>query len=155
VALSNPFEPIRDTLKRAASLEDNKLLFFIWGESLIQEEIIFLNTEVQLFQKQQRADGSELPPYSISTLQFKPSNFPENITLLDTGAFYGSFTVKPVSDGFLIEANTLKPGVDLAEQYGENIIGLQDESIEILAEFILPFIQERVLQILQGTQVTV
>ena len=147
-------DPIRNIAKRAANLSEGELLFFVWTEPLVQDQIVYLNTQVQLFGKQQRADGSEMPRYSNFTLELKPANFPENITLLDTGDFYASFTVTPLSDGFEINADTKKEDRDLAappeEGYGPEIIGLQEESMESLAVFIEPFIKEKILQILLG-----
>lgn len=60
----------------------------------------------------------------------------EPYTLEDTGAFYDSFHIDPLSDGFEIDADAQKNFVDnLFDKYGEDIIGLTDESLQKVIEF--------------------
>ena len=64
------------------------------------------------------------------------------IFLLDTGDFYASFQLKPASDGVIVDAITLKDdGTDLIDEYGE-ILGLTDESRQILIKAITPMVQK-------------
>ena len=75
----------------------------------------------------------------------RPNNVPSHIDLFDTGDFYESFEVKVMSDGFLIEADTIKDGEDLRVRWGNDILGLTDFSISELGKAIQPKVLSYIL----------
>jgi len=86
----------------------------------------------------QRADGSFLQPYRRShpskSFMGKPvsKNVGEPTKLLDTGQFYKSIDVKVTDNAFVMTGDTQKDNTDLAERYGDNILGLSAESLNKL-----------------------
>lgn len=144
---------LNDVVKQ---LDEGKILKNIYAEPKVEQFIVSLNTEgqktSQLYELGQDADGQSLGNYSPFTIQMKLNGFGDrridHITLKDTGEFYETFEVIPKKDGFVIKANPLKDGDDLTEQFGEDIIGLNDNNKEILSEFLAPFLQEKIRSIL-------
>ncbi len=133
-----------DILEAAVRLTKNdptKTLVKILNKPAIQKFITDLNTEVQLYDQgedsegQQLANVSPIGGYAPSTIRIKsrkgqPSN---RVTLKDTGDFYKTFdvTVKPNAN-FIINANTIKEGQDLQDRWGENIVGLRKDNVELV-----------------------
>lgn len=82
----------------------------------------------------ERADGSELPPYS-DTSKFVYGK-EGNIKLFDTGAFYESIEAVIVGDVIAIVSNPVKRNeitgkiTNLKEKYQNEIIGLTEENLE-------------------------
>lgn len=143
------FGRLTDFIENARALKLNSALSVIFGESEIQEEIIFLNTFEQLFEGV-NASGIELSSiggeYSNFTLEAKiRRGLPLHVTLYYTGEFYDSFTVKAGADSFEIEADTIKRGQDLQDRWGDNLLGLTDESREALLLVLLPKLREYIL----------
>jgi hypothetical protein len=61
----------------------------------------------------------------------------DHITLIDTGEFYRSFKVSLSPDyDLLITSQPQKEDTNLIEQFGEDIIGLTDESLDKLRSMI-------------------
>jgi len=89
--------------------------------------------------------GGGYSPYTISQKRLK--NLPtDRITLLQTGDFYASFRVNVHDDHFTITADTIKNGDDLRARWGDDILGLTEDSIAFLIEEILPEFNEWVLE---------
>lgn len=139
-----------------SKLESGPILHEIFDDSGLQSQIIDLNTG-QLYDKGIRADGVELGQYAPFTIEYKTKvagglgndTRVDHITLRDTGAFYSSFRFKNESDGFVIEADTIKDGGDdLADIYGIKILGLTNESIgEIKPEIVERMVEKIRIQI--------
>ena len=75
------------------------------------------------------ADGSQIePPYKPFTSNAKAAKgLPDDrVTLFDTGAFYGAFTVEMDGHDLLFTSADPKTG-KLVEKYGEGIFGLSDD----------------------------
>lgn len=118
----------------------------------VQDLIIELNRTEQLFKRGINADGEVIGYYSQATMFLsngrKKAGSPYNF--YDTGNFFDSFGVKQTSNGDLeIMADTIKidndgNSIDLIKKYGEEILGLFEESKKILAKKIVPIIQEGV-----------
>ena len=128
-------EELIDKLQRWKVNEDQ-----IWIESVdreVQFEIIRLNTIDQLFNEGERADGTILPDYSETSVNFYGKR-PGPIQLKDTGHFYASFVVLAERNGILIVADDVfiydEP---LAQKYGAEIIGLTKENIGVLSGMLL------------------
>lgn len=130
-------------------LDEDKMLNKVLSVSSLQQDILDLNREDQLYDKGITSDNKELGEYSNATIQ-GTSNFEgkiskgqpySHITLKDTGAFYESFKFRNTNDGIIISANTMKPDVDLMT-YG-NILGLTNQNKSVVAQWIkAPFIKE-------------
>lgn len=110
-----------------------------------KELVIGLNTEgeptSQLFELGEDSQGrtlesigGEYSPFTVQEKQRKGQPT-DRITLKDTGAFYLTFDVKPFKGGFVIEANTIKDNDDLEKRWGDEIIGLNDENLNLVVDF--------------------
>lgn len=123
----------------------DKILFDVWSNIKVQLFIEQLNTEgqptSQLMSQGVDSLGVSLGKYSPFTVQVKLSKNQriDHITLKDTGEFYESWDIKPFLKGFIINAQGQKDDDNLFEIYGKDILGLTDENIKILSEFITPF----------------
>lgn len=104
---------------------------------------LFLVTEDQLF-KGFDSEGRRIrPPYAALTRQIKRAKRQptDRVTLRDTGAFYEGMEMLYGSDEFTIiniDAKTPK----LRAKYGRDILGLNEQSRDLLALKIKPDLQE-------------
>lgn len=147
------FEALLNRIYSILDQDPNKLTGPIYRKAKVKNYIIKLNTgdnriaganvNGQLYDKGIDASGRSLKSiggdYSAFTKSLKAAaNLPTNrITLFDTGDFYRSFKVVPATDGFIIQANTIKDQDDLRVRWGDNILGLTDESKTKLVEYII------------------
>jgi hypothetical protein len=153
------FEPLYEILNKIKSINPNVVVNKSILTGNIQELIIELNTEKQLYEKGIDATGKKLSDiggeYSPVTLEIanrkgRPKRSATHIDLKDTGAFYESHRVEIKSlkqNYFEIIANPIKTkdkknivkGIivkvttSLYDDWGEDITGLTLESKEILA----------------------
>jgi hypothetical protein len=100
----------------------------------------------QLFERGINADGKIIGYYSATTEFLSGGEKKEGTpyTLKDTGEFYESFKIEASDDGFVINADGEKiGGVNLFDQYGEEIVGLTEENLERLTQL---FLKDRVLE---------
>jgi len=139
----NSFERLQQKFKQ---FDVNRVLREVWRIPAVQQKITELNTKNQLFEKGEDSLGVSLGNYSPFTIQIKvqKGQRTDHITLSDTEEFYNSFKVVPVLKGFRIEADADKGGGDVLtdpqpDGFGPDIIGLSEESLLILCEFIQPF----------------
>jgi hypothetical protein len=108
-----------------------------------QPTIERLNTDEQMFNKGERADGAAItPPYTAFTKAVKSqTGQPTNrVTLRDTGAFHRSVSVQWQATEFKLVANDPKTP-DLVRKYSLQILGLSDDSLTVLNRFLLPKLQ--------------
>lgn len=114
-------------------------------DSELKEFVLKLIQYDQLIQKGIRDDGSVIGRYSELTEQINPEKkFGTPYTLYDTGEFFNSMFVEVLSDGFVVDADSIKTGkrlvkgqittvvTDLFELYGNGIVGLTEDSKEEL-----------------------
>lgn len=144
----NDFDVI---LKRFKKFDVNRILREVWRNSLVQQEIIRLNTKKQLFEKGEDSLGVSLGEYSPFTVQIKVEKGQriDHITLSDTEEFYESFNVLPLLRGFRLTAKGDKGGGDnLFDDFGEEIVGLSEENLVILSVFIQPFFEMEAKKVL-------
>jgi len=135
----NGFEKLNQKFRK---FDVDRILREVWKNSKVQQKIIELNTKDQLFEKGEDSLGVSLGNYSPFTIQIKVSKGQriDHITLNDTGEFYNSFKILPKIKGFDIEANGDKGGGDnLFDDFGQDIVGLNEENLLILCAFIRPF----------------
>ena len=69
----------------------------------------------------------------------------DRITLFDTGDFYDTFKVIPFLGGFEIDANPIKENTNLFDEFGEDILGLTEESREILVQYYTDVIRRELI----------
>lgn len=132
------FNSLRDKLQGIVDLELNEVAFKIASEKEVKDLVIRLNTQgektSQLFELGEDSLGDSLGSYSPFTIEKKkkkgqPTN---RITLKDTGEFYSSFNVVPYRGGFTIKANPIKEDNNLYDDFGTDIIGLNETNLQIL-----------------------
>lgn len=133
------FTALRNICANFKKLDEEKLMHAVFQNTSLQQDILDLNRQDQLFDYGITADGKSLGKYSAATIQ-GTANFKgkielglpyDHITLFDTGAFYATFKFKNQKQNFVITANTLKPDVDLLT-YG-NILGLTTKNTMVVA----------------------
>ena len=141
------FNSLIDKLQSVADLELNEVAFKIASEKEVKDLVIRLNTKDQLFELGQDSLGDSLGEYSPFTVEKKKDkNQPFNrITLKDTGEFYNSFVVVPYRGGFIIKANPIKEDSNLFDDFGTDIIGLNETNLSILREVY----KEKTLEVLK------
>ncbi len=122
-------------LKKFINLE-KRAFKLVFNTSEIKKKIIYLNTIEQLYKRGEDSEGLELYPfYAQSTILYKKEKGQryDHVTLNDSGAFYKTFEVIVSDDYFLINADPNKGDNDLLDIYGEDVLGLTEESkVEIM-----------------------
>lgn len=143
---------IREVLERLRSIDPSKMAVAVVENSgKLQELIIELNTEDQLFNKGIDSEGNSLGiyrPFTVLDKRERGVPVPDDlhITLFDTGVYYGSHRVEfPNANEILIVSDPIRGDTNLFDEFGEQIKGLTDESIQKLREFILPALQRSIL----------
>ena len=134
------FEAIRKLTDRVAKLDEGIILNRFVELPIVQKFILDLNRVDQLFNKGVDSKNRALGVYTPFTINSKnergvpvPSDF--HITLFDTGQFYSTFVIIPGKDFFEIDANPIREESNLFEDFGEDILGLNDENLQILIDF--------------------
>lgn len=90
-------------------------------------------------------DGS-YTPFTVNEKNQKGQRT-DHPTLKDSGAFYASFIVRPYKGGFEIDADPIKDNTNLFNELGEDILGLNDENLQI----IINFYKDAITEALQNT----
>jgi len=151
------FKPLRDIANKAKKLDSNRLMFEVLkNDKKIQKEILDLNRWAQLFRKGIDSDGillSDVRPkggYTSYTIQLKREKLQrtDHVTLRDSGEFYDSFKLKVSNTFFEIDANPNKDQTNLFDEWGEDVLGLTDESKDILTTKLIPLLQTKLNTIL-------
>lgn len=97
--------------------------------------------------KGERGDGSLLPRYTRLTKAIKQRDnkilLGERIALIDTGEYWSSFYSAALRGELLVGAKDWKHEM-LVERYGESILKVGQDNLEILCNEIFPKIQKRV-----------
>lgn len=135
------FERLYNNLNK---LDLNDVFLQIWKDSKVQKYIIDLNTEgestSQLYELGEDSTGRSLGNYSPVTIDYKlfgsGDSRIDHITLKDTGEFYESFKVLPMKTGFKMTANPNKDDTNLFQVYGADIVGLNEDNVELLLAFV-------------------
>ena len=141
---------IHDIKKKMLQIKSNKILKDIFANKGLQQDILDLNREDQLYERGIDAEGKELGDYSpITITHYKPlaarqgrDGRSDHVTLKDTGEFYRSFKFRNNPGDFNFTADAIKKGkglpTDLTVAFGKNIIGLTDENKGKVKEWIRP-----------------
>lgn len=141
-------------------LKVNNILFKILKLHKTQQFILNLNKQDQLFNKGINSENVSLESiggsYSDNTI-YGTNQYPgklelglpiDRITLFNTGGFYYSFKLFFTSNEFKIEANPDKDGLNLFTEWGKEVLGLTEDSINKLKVYVLPLIKDEVIKIL-------
>ena len=143
------FEAIKQLTDRIAKLDEGIILNRFVSIPAVQKFILDLNRVDQLFNKGVDSKNKALgiyTPYTINSKEERgvpvPSDF--HITLFDTGEFYSTFVIIPGKDFFEIDANPIREDSNLFEDFGEDILGLNDENLQVLIDFFKETITLRV-----------
>ncbi len=118
--------------------QQEKLFKLVLDNKTIKDLIIFLNTDDQFGQDHVDSLGQAL--FNNLTDRTTYSLFDEKgrggkpYTLRDTGEFWDSFKVI-VSNGLItIDADPFKDDDNLFDIYGQDIVGLTDENLQVLID---------------------
>ena len=140
------FEPLKNILKFFASLKQDEIMFeIIKGDRDIQVTILDLNRMNQLFKKGIDSNNTVIGFYKSTYRGRKLGQLKrqgEPYDFLDTGKFFESFKVIPGNKFFEIVADGQKDGENLFDKYGEDILGLTEESRLQLTQELIPKIQD-------------
>ena len=100
------FGILEDTIDQFMLLKEGDAWIFAIDRE-VQDEIIRLNTEDQLYEEGIDSQGRSLGEYTPYTIEIKKSKGQrvDHITLKDTGAFYASFKVRATKTDLIIEAD--------------------------------------------------
>lgn len=130
-------------LKRYNSLYNRDIFVKVMRDKTLQEFILDLVRQDQLFEQGIDEDGQVIGYYSEFTESINPEKVAgTHYTLKDSGEFFDSFYIDVFPTYFEINANPIKTN-DQGEQenlfykYGEGIMGLTNESLEKLGQEIL------------------
>ena len=125
---------IANLAQRVKSLSIDDMLHELSEHVEFTDYIIELNTKSQLYDKGIDAKGERIGSYSPKTKAIKDANgeISDHVTLLDTGKFYESFRVFLQGSDLIISADTIKDTDDLIFKYGQDILGLNEDSLEKL-----------------------
>jgi hypothetical protein len=146
-------ETLKNNLRR---VDIDLILQQIIDQQKFKQEIIRLNTEEQLFNRGIDSTGRTLESiggeYADSTIVRKiRAGQPTFPTLKDQGDFYASFIVEVGKGYFDIDANPIKEGQSLFTRWGEDVLGLADESLQKIINMVREEIGKRLRdQILRG-----
>lgn len=125
-------------------LNKHRLLFdsVAWIDGLnpaMRKQILDWIRDDQLTAKGEDEDGDVIGLYSRATELFSGGRKQEGdpFDLNDTGAFYRSMFVQPLSDGMIIDGDTAKMEDSFSQTNGywwhDGILGLNDENLDKLA----------------------
>jgi hypothetical protein len=137
---------LEEILEKVVAMDFEAIVNDTFNDKEVNDRIIELNQE-QLFIKGTDSEGYGLGTYAPITKQIKEAQgLPsEYITLYDTGEFYESMKVFAKDRNIEFDAEGQKEDTNLFEEYGENILGPDEESHEEINEIIIPIIQEKFL----------
>jgi len=141
--------------KRVSKLRSEVLFRIIFNRNQIKEEIIYLNTQEQLFNKGIDSEGVRLDDkrgfgYANVTKEIKSKKGQptDRITLKDTGEFYQSFRVDVKTGVITIDAQAQKDDTNLLAEWGVDILGLTEQSINRLKPLIIENYKQYILGLL-------
>ena len=128
---------------RLSKVSVTQVLISILNQQKTKNYITGLNTNVQLVDYGEDSNGTQLSAiggiYAASTIRLSKTRKKNrsHINLKDTGAFHKTFDVQVKANAnFAITANTMKGGQDLQDRWGDDIVGLQDENIVLVMEYL-------------------
>lgn len=143
---------IYQSLLRVSRLSPSVTFKVVFNTPEVKEMIIEMNTNDQLYKRGIDAKGTELSDiggdYSFITKDIKSrkGDIYTHVTLKDTGDFYKSWRVTVMGQVIFIEADTIKDGDDLRQRWGNDILGLTEESKGKLISYAVVKYREYILK---------
>lgn len=150
------FGDLRKRLEKFKQLNVDNLAYKLANTSKFQNLVVELNTQEQLFNKGEDSTGRKLSDiggdYSPVTMEMakevgRPKKSESDINLHDTGEFYKSFSVTPFVGGFEIDADPIKDDTNLFTEWGENIVGLNEENLQLITDEYIDYFQKEISKI--------
>ena len=116
--------------------KEGKIFKEVLDNKVIKDLIVRLNTKEQLEKDKTDSLGAHLGTYSFATEQMSDGKKKQGqfIDLKDTGEFYASWKVKVFQRFISIDANPIKEKNNLFDDYGEDVLGLTDDNLQILID---------------------
>lgn len=145
------FDQALDTeIEKLKELNKNKDDYVLGIVADNKHIVIDMNTEDQLFVRGVNSKGvpiSDYAPYHPITLQKKREKGQptDRVTLRDTEAFHGGFTLNRNRNEIQISSRDQKT-LDLTKKYGKDIFGLIDENID---EISIYYVQPELLKLIK------
>jgi hypothetical protein len=156
-------ETLVNLAKRTRALNVNSIMRVLAKDRYFIAFVIDLNTQGQLFDQGIDAKGNKLVSafarfgevYATRTIVEKEAKgLPtDRVTLFDEGDFYRSFKMALDQNiDFVITAQTIKDDNDLAQVWGEDILGLTDESLQLAIDYAKALIVPHIIKMLLGEE---
>lgn len=138
-------QSVNNLINKIRAFDINLIYVNVFSLQVVQDFVIDLNTQNQLFDENVGSENVLLPMYSPITMNLKPDGYPDRFTLNDTGDFYDSFRLEIGSNYFLIAADGNKEDENILDKYSDfKVLGLTEDSKELLVDFIKPFIKQEI-----------
>lgn len=140
------FEQLRKLAQNVIDLDVDSIIRQVLSDAKFQKEIIKLNTEEQLFKRGVNSLGIKLSDiggdYADFTIQKaiedgRPKKSPSDINLHNEGIFYKTFKVKFQKDHIDMSANPSRGNSNLFDDWGEEIVGLDSQSRDVVVKFLI------------------
>jgi len=162
LSIKEAFAPLLELTSKVETLNIVDLFAEVAETKEFKEFVVLLNQDNQL-EKGVNSDGVRLEEVrndrpglgysnSYALLRQRKGLLTDRITLDFTGRFRNSFEVNVIKNAdevlIAINANTIKEDKDLRKVFGPEILGLSEESIEILVEFTREAIQKNLRKLL-------
>lgn len=142
-------------LKKFANLKDDLIWRVVANDGAFKAWVLETIQQEQLFKRGIDGDGDPIGYYSAFTEMLDPQKKEgTHYTLYDTGDFYRSMVVYIGNKFIEIDADPIKTDARTGEtenlfyKYGENIIALTQENMDILREKIKEGYQREINKIL-------
>ena len=157
------FGPLHNIINNALSFDLDRAFFSLFSQPEFKEMVLLLNRKKQLFKERVNSLGVKLSDvgggyaaytedvnagvtftYEGESMTKQEGDSPN---LYDSGEFYESFEVTVGIGFFQITADPIKDdGTNLFDEWGEDILGLTQESKTLLVEFLTPALQKLYVQ---------
>lgn len=143
-------QSVNNLITKIRAFDINLIYVNVFSLQVVQDFVIDLNTQKQLFDENVGSENVLLPMYSPVTMSLKPEGYPDRFTLNDTGDFYDSFKLEIGRNYFLIIADGDKEDENILDKYSDfEVLGLTEDSKDLLVDFIKPFIRKEIKNALQ------
>jgi hypothetical protein len=143
---------IHEIKSRLNQLNQNNIMVALFANAEFRKLIIELNTKSQLYNDGVDGNGKQLGEYSPFTIEEKKRKGQrfDHVTLKDTGAFYESFELFRTNNAIFVEADVFKEDTNLLEEWGKDILGLNEKSLIVLREKAKEILKPIIVSIVTG-----
>lgn len=159
-AINQAFSPLIQIANNVRKLDPGYLLKQLFLDEEFKAFVLYENTQKQLYNKGIDSLGKKLRSdyavfgnvYSNRTIFLKKEKGQptDRVTLKDEGKFYDSFILELKGNSLYIDADTLKEDNDLMEVWGQDILGLTQDSLQevinLAIEIVIPIVQQKIFE---------